>query len=268
MLRIEQDIPGFGGFYQDTTSGDIVAFVTDMQSSAATVSRLNQFVTDKMVTRKNGSRSLVTIRQGEYSLSTLIDWQVKLRTSGNRSSGIVLLDADEHLNRLRVAVSDSAAVGGVLELAQSLGIPVQAIVSELRTGQVRLTSKVTDKHRPQLGAGIAINQNTFACTMGFNVTDSTGARFFLTASHCTQNFVSGTGDPIFQRNWFGDFVGNVIVNPAWSFVCSYGSFCRMGDVALVTLDTSGFLGKRVAITQVVGNNISPAMTTFKSGGVL
>ncbi|MBC8089642.1 MAG: hypothetical protein H7Z40_20455 [Phycisphaerae bacterium] len=263
MLRIERDIPGFGGFYQDTTSGDLVAYVTDLSDAAAVSERLSEFVTDRMVRRRNGSRSAVVVRQGQYPLSTLIEWQRTIAASLRKPNNVILLDADEHLNRVRIGVTDSASVPLVQELTTALGIPALATDIQVRPGRFRLTANLTDKHRPQLGAGIVINDNTYGCTMGFHVTDSTGARFFLTASHCTQTFTGAAGVQIYQKNFVSDYVGYDMVNPAWATTgCYIGTLCRAGDVALITLDSSSFLRKQVAITTTVGTSSTPGNTTI------
>jgi hypothetical protein len=98
--------------------------------------------------------------------------------------------------------------------------------------------------------------------MGYNV-DVSGTRYFITASHCQQNFAGGTGMQWHQTD--GTQLGSTAINPAWATSgCTSGaSYCRATDIALVqyySFFTS--VDSTLAETSVVGTGSSSGNQTI------
>lgn len=169
------------------------------------------------------------------------------------NDGISFVDADESRNQVRVGIARIPTEAEIAALSERVGVPAEALTFSLRAGRTTTASLLTDKHRP-FGAGIQTTSNGASCSMGPNVTDSLGTRYFLTASHCS-SFVGVVGTNFSQPSGLvTNIVGSDAVNPAWATSGCWmsGSICRATDAALIRLDTSSHLGKSIAISTIVG----------------
>ncbi|HEX8275758.1 MAG TPA: S1 family peptidase [Longimicrobiaceae bacterium] len=263
------EVPGFGGFYVDE-AGDIVAYVTDSADEPRARGAIQRLLARdaRRFAREDGSRPSVHVRRGEYGFSQLVQWSDALQRGARPAHGISLFDADEMKNRVRIGIADRSQVAGIQALAESLGVPRGALHFELRRGTNALVASLRDVIRPT-GAGTQVNINVGteagACTMGFNVTDPNGQRYFLTAGHCTQNYAGPTGRVFYQPgNSFSDRVGVEALNPAWSTTgCGVGaSYCRATDAALIQYDSNILSDKRVAQSSTVGSGNSAGNLTI------
>jgi hypothetical protein len=269
FLQMQTEVPGFGGFYVDE-AGDIVAYVTDLADESRARGAVQRLLLRdaRRFARRDGSQPAVHVRKGEFGFSQLVDWSEKLQRGARPAHGISLFDADEMRNRVRIGIADQGQAAGIQALAGSLGVPRGALHFEMRRGRNVLAASLRDVIRPT-GAGTQINVNVGteagACTMGFNVTDSNGQRYFLTASHCTQNYAGPTSRVFYQPgNSYSDRVGVEAINPAWSTTgCGPGaSYCRATDAALIRYDSNISSQKRVAQSSTVGTGNSSGNLTI------
>lgn len=262
ILRIEEDVPGFGGFSLDS-AGNLRAYILDIRQVDALRARLVSYTTEVpgRFTKQDGTPPSITILQGAFAFSDLVTWQTALRAAKGKSGQIVLLDADEASNRVRVGVRSQEGVAEVSTLLAALAIPENAVLVEIRSSPLEnYTTTLQDKYRP-LGAGIQTHSGSDYCTMGFNVVDSLGNHMFLTASHCTGLYNGTTGTIDFYQNTVAsnNHVGMDYINPAWSTgACSISGaiYCSTADVALVLMDSASMLNDRIAQSSVVGTGSS------------
>jgi hypothetical protein len=277
LLEIEaNEVAGFGGAYVDSL-GDVVAFVTDLHAAPraqAAVARLIAGMPD-VGRRKDGQKSEIRIRKGEFSMSQLVTWQEALRDAAVFQHGATLLDADEGQNRVRVGIADEAARRAVESIAAGAGVPRSALSFEARPGVTQMATSLGDRVRPTT-AGLEIRRWLSStvyskCTMAFNVTDDTGKAYFLTASHCTGHYNGPAGAQFHQVNFSSsNLLGTESVNPAWSTNCSSGaSYCRNTDVALIAYNSGVTWNRTVVETQVKGSGTLPGnLTIYRNYNVI
>jgi hypothetical protein len=98
------------------------------------------------------------------------------------------------------------------------------------------------------------SNNNWLCTLGWNVTDSTGVRFALSAAHCV-NYATGTNGGTSAGYWqpccnFDLGIGVVNINPAWSSSLpgcgTSGLLCTEADVMAIRYHASVSSPKRIA----------------------
>lgn len=238
FLETQRRIPGFGGFYLGE-DGALVASLTNLSRAEAVRSEvLSNYLTSERRRVFWGASGAVRIVEGDYSISELIAWDEALRSLLS-PSGVVEVGASVARNRVVVGVLDLGIIPDVEAFAQAHDIPLAAL--EFESSRPRLLSsapvddKLDDKIRPA-GAGVKIQrQGDGFCTMGFNVYDVTGARYFLTASHCTGNYEGPTG-VIFHQPAASNAIGSESLNPEWDGTGCGATYCRDTDVALIEYD--------------------------------
>ena len=265
FLRLERTVPGFGGFFKDS-SGTINVFVrgADHRSAAiAAVAAWAQADADALGAAKPAP---IIAREGQFAFSELVAWQGQIYDSATPADGIELIDADEAHNRVRVMVRTADGLPRIAHLAASLGIPQTALMAEVGTFDVKFTGNVqTTRFRPQIPAGVRTaypfgNVNEI-CTLGFNVRVN-GAEHFLTAGHCTLNFQGLTGQAWHQPTP-NNPIGSIVINPAWNTtICGSGiTYCRETDAALGAY-AFGVRGDfKVAETSTIGTGNNPGNLT-------
>jgi hypothetical protein len=254
FLRIEQEIPGFGGFFYDEQD------------------RLNVFLKDTGGPAAAAFREVdpgVVLRRGDYGFGELAAWRRELRQV-LALPGVVSLDVDEATNRIRIGMDSRARTKSLdrdrLERELLFGeAPRQAVVVE-EVEPIRRLAGLRDQVRPIPG-GVEV-ANFKACTLGFNVFRE-GVFGFVTNSHCTsrQGGLEGTR---FYQNYLasgGSFVGVEIADPDYftGGDCPPGRRCRFSDSAFIAYDATnlgeyGKLARTVSRGPVNGSLEFPAKT--------
>jgi len=268
FLKIEQTVPGFGGFFTDS-DGNVNVYVRDPVYRAAALAAVTawlQLHTDRLQGIKPAG---VIARAGQFVFSELVAWQGQMFDNAVEADEIGLVDADESRNRVRILVKTNSGLARVAQLASRLGIPQNALVVEVAEVDVRMTTADvrTSTFRPMPG-GVQIRRpldqfNSEVCTQGFAVRVN-GVERFLTASHCTGNFTGGA----INQSWSnptdpGNTFGYIVLNPAWTTTgCGPGaSYCRETDAALGAY-FSGVNGDfKVAETSSIGTGSGSGNTT-------
>lgn len=264
ILRLEPSIPGIGGMYMD--GGDMVVLVPANTTRERVVSAFAQKAAGMRITPDikalllHGDR--IRIRPAKFALSQLIAWEESLMTPLSQVAGLSGLDADESTNQVRVNVSNAAYITAVQEVAAAAGVPADAVTIKVVPKAAAL-SGLRGTWRPTGGA-IQLNfQYWEVCTLGFNVTTSTGLNGLLTAGHCARGALGGgrgdTYEQVYQPTNASDAyrVGVVNINPAWNLqdpACGGYSLCTLADALFVKYDLASTLSKRVAYTAFTGLN--------------
>jgi streptogrisin D len=143
-----------GGSYYDA-AGELVVTVTDA-ASARTVGAAG--VTARLVTRNSVQLAATSAALGRYAGTVGTAWGTDTATNQ------VVLTVTPQAKGARLAA--------LLATAQSLG------------GAVRV-ERQSANFTPFITGGDAIYGGAYRCSLGFNVRNSAGTYFFLTAGHCT-----------------------------------------------------------------------------------
>ncbi|MEP6778249.1 MAG: hypothetical protein ABJC26_00055 [Gemmatimonadaceae bacterium] len=235
ILRAEGRVPGVGGIFLGR-SGKAVVYLKDtiaktvaLQSLRTAAASMN---VDPGFRAKIGSEESTEIRLGKFSFSELVAYQ-KLIIVHRRDLGLVSLDADEALNRLRIDVTNEADTSRILAAAVSYGIPESAIAFEVGSLPVS-QSTLRDRVRPAVG-GMQIVIGNLRCTLGFNVIVQFYNEYgFLTASHCKDHGSGTTGTTVYQNTGGGSNIAGIVsINPAWNSTdpaCGTYTLCTDADV--------------------------------------
>jgi hypothetical protein len=196
----------------------------------------------------------------KFALSQLIAWKSAVSVKFSGIEGITGIDADESINRLRISVSSASAAGAINSIVAAAGVPAEAVKIDVSAKAVALGS-LRGTFRPT-GGGVQIQSwdGGPVCTIGFNVTTSTGLNGFVTASHCLNRFSQPgqTGLKVGQpMDAYGYYVGVATNNPLWNRTdpeCAGYQSCTIADVMFVKYDVASTLSKRVAFTASPGLN--------------
>lgn len=219
LLTLNRAVPGFGGMYVD---GDGVVNVWMRDPAAAPTETLERWF-----------GAAVRVRHGDWEFAQIAAWRDAGRTLLT-TAGVVLIDADEQLNRVRVGVAPGAGAGVVeavrAEMARR-GVPADAVVIR-EVPEVRPMVTLSDPFHPVPG-GVEIHFSNFLCTLGFNVRFADdGPCYFLTNDHCTdvQGAVDGT---VYFQPFGGPRIGVEVADPPFfsGGACPAGRVCRYSDAA-------------------------------------
>jgi hypothetical protein len=250
LSRMADQIPGFGGLYYDE-KGLPHVYLTDT-SRAATVQALG---------------SDVRIHQGDYDFRQLQQWKDALLDLLARPD-VVLIDADESKNRVRVGlnkeVTSLTSKSAALETAlANAGVPADAVIFE-EVPPIHNLATLRDRVRPVPG-GVQIAFGGFVCTKGFGA-NRAGVAGFVTNSHCsgTQGGVQGT--VMYQAtNSAANRIGIETADPAYftGSGCPGGRRCRFSDSSFIRYDSSGAREfGRIARTSVGSLTVSTTAPRF------
>lgn len=254
MVRIEALLPGFGGFYLDS-SGTVVVHmkgsITATQGPARQTLQATYAARPEAAIRQIMAEARkATVIEGQYALSELIAVENRITDNIGLIPGLTGVGTSLVMNRVKVGFIDSASFGPGVEAAVRLGVPQNAIIPEV-WGVGRNTSNWDSNVMPtRAGIQISVVNRTRSPgvypmgSYGFNVTTTTGAIYALIASH-TANDAPGingnVGDSVLQ-NAFSVPVGVVQINPPWDTNCPINpvtgmpyDFCTDADVAAVRL---------------------------------
>jgi hypothetical protein len=221
MVRLAQQVPGFGGFY---TGPDGTLNVV-MKAGASAEPLRAQLGTFNVVA-------------GQYDF---IELDAMHRQVGPVLGirGVVYTDADEMANRVVIG-AESSAVASVERALGMLGISRDAVLIR-EAAPIYPMQTLRDRVRPVAG-GLQINFPGFLCTLGFNVRSATApAQGFITNSHCTNNeYGTGpTGTPYWQplgsvpNTSDPNFIGTEVhdLSTFTGGTCPAGRVCRWSDSA-------------------------------------
>ena len=173
MLRWNDEIPGFGGFFQDEAEVPTVYLLDPANDGAAR----EIFGAD------------LQVRQGAWEFRKLAEWKSSLIPLLSLP-GAVLLDIDEELNRLHISLDATAEdqEANRERLERELlftGVPREAVVVDETEPAVSGRS-LTSGFLP-IPAGVQVSFNNSFCTLGYNVQRAAIGDFgFLTNSHCSR----------------------------------------------------------------------------------
>jgi hypothetical protein len=284
ILRVESEVPGFGGMYFDPGAGRFVAFVRDPGARGRAVAAL-RVAAARWGNAHPEARSLaggeVDVRTGAFAFSDLMAWQQALLPALGRVAGVVGIDADERENRVTISVTNDAAAAEIGRVAAAVGVPTQAIAVRRSPAIKALQSNVRSYTRPLAGGFQIENVSRIRCTIGWNVTTTLGETGFLTAGHCAagNNGAGSTGGSIYQAEATSssNIVGNVAINPTWTNGCwtsasspplgFYGGYfsgpCTEADVMFVSTSAAN-ADKVLAVTSNVATNNVPGSINYSS----
>ena len=168
--------------------------------------------------------------------------------------GAVFADHDERVNKLVFGVENAAAIPGIRVALARLGVPSSAYEMEV-TAPIYQMATLRDVVRPTQ-AGIQIHFGQYLCTMGFNVSHSSG-RSFITNSHCTNRQGGTEGTQYYQPSSGinGTVIATEAADPQYfrGGACPKGKKCRYSDASRA-LYASGTASNQGDILKTTGAN--------------
>lgn len=271
ILRFENAVPGVGGIFVDV-DGSAVVWISDTTRREAVAVYGRKLATNPRIVgplKRELSYGRVRLKRADFSFSELVAASHDAARL-TRGLGVVSIDADESLNRVRIVVSSSVSISKIQEVLAFTNTSRSPFLISVADYPVAL-STLRDRHRPT-GGGIQIrNANGGRCTLGFNVT----TLFFsetaiLTAGHCSALGLGtgSTGERIHQNSAVAsDSIGRVSINPAWNRTdtdCGGYALCTLADVMMAVSAPTSSWNKRVAQTTGIGTNSTAGSITINS----
>ena len=242
LLEFNRDISGFGGLFYDD-SGALNVYVQKGELGTLSSADLKSAFADLLVRPSRGALSVqsqreLNVLEGDYAFRDLLAWRAQVDRLG--VSGVVLTDASERANRVRVGVKNAQAKAELQARLAEQNIPSDAVSIEEVT-PFKTTKSLRSKVRPLVG-GIEIEFSDYVCTLGFNAKRK-GQKGFVTNSHCTDE---QGGNEATRYDQGGERVGTEVADPNYgkSDDCPSGRRCRLSDSAFVRVkdvkrDTNG-----------------------------
>lgn len=228
------------GFYYDE-HGSLIVRVRDSKDDAASISYLRELLQKNVGLNPGAGRFArgIRIERAQYTYSELAG--LRDRLSDNllgTIAGVSMIDLDERANRVAVISSEDVPTAAADARRTMALLSVNEKMVELRTRRglpfkpdfappSTLQGATTDP----LAGGLQIVRNvTSACTLGF-VAQRNGVLGFVTASHCTSNFLGGDNTQYTQTG-SSTVIGQESVDPA-PYPCSYPLVyqCRGSDAS-------------------------------------
>ena len=237
LLELDGAVPGFGGLFYDE-SGALNVYVQRGQLSTLSEGALKETFAEYLARPVRDSLDAQSLSEGDaqrdlevltgdYTFRDLLEWRTQVDALG--VEGVVLTDADERLNRVRVGVRDAAARADLEARLAEQNVPSDAVVVEEVTPYA-VTKSLRSKVRPLVG-GLEIEYSDFVCTLSFNAKRK-GQKGFVTNSHCTDE-AGGTEGTRYKQG--GERVGVERSDPEYRAHkgCPEGRRCRSSDSAFV-----------------------------------
>lgn len=277
FLRLEAQLPGFGGLYLDSTGVLVVRAPADSDGEvvrSALSAHSNMLNIEPDLQRQLKQRERVRIVSAQYPFSHLRVWKAALARHRAPGDGIVMLDANEATNQVFAEVVDSSTIAHVLELAANEGIPPTAIHVELGGYPAAITAVSSfvpsdaslwsdNSRRPdatplpsghlqqrvnvKVGGVQIMTAGYKECSIGFFVLGD-----FVTASHCAPGTPGNGGlGPIYQASpsdplgWYGGIYNNRVWNVS-NVNCGIYHRCTHADAMHVQNGTGWPVQKSVA----------------------
>ena len=285
-LRLEHNLPGFGGVFMDG-DGKMVAILTDLRQRGRATAELAKNAAifgASPKARGDVAAGRIEFRQGQFSVSQLVDWQEQISRVLTGMRGFQSVGVVKRINRVRIGITRGMELGPFEARLREIGVPREAVVYEFGERISPLTLRSQFPVATAGGIQIANVSLPFGgahlggiCTLGFNVVAAPADTGFLTASHCSASTLGAgvEGSEFIKQNvWLdGLGIGQVQHNPAWnesSSACIPGLPCTKADVMFVRNAPDPHTGYRrtwypyLANTTYVGTNLNGGSVTETS----
>jgi hypothetical protein len=288
MLKLENELPGFGGFYIDSVDNVVVYLKTGSTTSPTRVrNTLASFYAtwpnprEREIMRASVNARIVT---GDYSLSELIATENMIASRLLSTPGIVGVGTSLRLNRVKVGFRNEAAIAPGVNALVAAGALRDRLVAEV-WGDVIVSSSFTDKIRnTKAGIQIAVGRrrNPYDSrdmvelgSHGFVVT-ANGTKYLMTASHLANQLWGQNGktaDTVFQNDYdvlYNNKVATIAISAAWlqgtacpqdSTSQAYPDFCTQSDIALAAFNGADG-DKKIATSTYEGQNGNAGTSTI------
>ncbi|MGQ0702818.1 MAG: hypothetical protein ACT4PM_06765 [Gemmatimonadales bacterium] len=232
FLQIAKEIPGFAGIVLGE-NGVVEIKLVDTTNGL----RARAVVAQVFAGARSVQGRTTRLVKARYSFAQLDSWRALLHEKG-LPRGVRLIDADERRNALVIGTRDEPGAQSARQFARSLGIPDDAVMTELLTEIRPLADSLGKYLRPVVGGLLIATWNSpgvaNACSLGFKAKKVSSTRYVITNSHCTATKEIGTlaGDSVGQPN-FNYWIGNEVQDPGFTSTnCNSGYTCRWSDAAL------------------------------------
>jgi len=236
------EVPGFAGFYLDTDGTPVIRLKDQGQRGAA-----QRYLAQEIAAAHRG-RLAMAPRQpkflhAEYDFAQLKGWAEQLTPLITQRGDVYLVDVDEVNNRVLLGVADATATGAVRAEATRLGIPANAVATQLQQAP-QARASLRDR-QTVLGGGIQIAFGQYLCTAGFNAKRvSNGANVFVTNSHCTTTQYATDGVAEYQNTVAaGNQVGNEVADRGLYACVSGVTSCRQADAVYISHNGTRTIGQ-------------------------
>lgn len=245
--EIANSIPEFAGYWMDD-AGNMVVGLTDLSKRPAVASRTR----NELAAKVTGTGGSIRYEQVTYGFNRLAGWKEDI---ASRISGTVtLLDIDQTTNTLSIGVENQTEINGVLSLAATLSIPLDAISVVIASRpQPDIGDRSSPQHQHMLGSwfpqtlgGIRVRFPDAAggCSLGLGVGIGSSNRYITTA-HCSDIGTLETSLAMHQPSTnASDRIGYEVEDPRST--CLWESpwnddntLCRWADVAVFSDDPQG-----------------------------
>ena len=133
LVRIVDDVPGFGGFYFSglDLTGELNIFLVEPDQELAEAARAPLA---KIFQRTEFLTSPVVPRQGQYDYRQLIDWSIIVSRLTAPHGGWTLFDIDESKNRMVFGIPTQGAIDKIRVDIEQSEVPAGAVVLMLFAG--------------------------------------------------------------------------------------------------------------------------------------
>jgi hypothetical protein len=258
FTRLSRQIPGFGGMYYDK-AGKLNVYVKVPAGAAAlrsadVMSRLRSSG-NASVQRRLAKNAAVVTKAAKYDFTELQAYRARL-TGVFGVKGVVLIDTDEAVNRLRIAITPNAREQDVVRLLARARVPRDAVVIS-RISPIHRIKTLQQRSRPLPGGfqlvfpAPSIDPSAlFVCTLGFNArrAQNPNKEFLVTASHCSDVPGGNQHTPYFNPFPVGangnrvatEFKDPRYGNPGGQCVFGPGIVCRFSDALLAEYTNDDF----------------------------
>lgn len=230
FAEVSRQVPGFGSYFYGA-DGVLTAYVTDPAAGPAARAALSRIALERRPSLHERRDGQLRILQGRYSFSQLAEWRDRLMPL-LLMPGVVFVDADEAVNRVRIGLVADGSRVRVRDAAFRLGVPPAALVISAERSLQPLTG-LADAAGPVVPGGYRLSfarsaRTAVQCSMGFNVAGDG----YVTASHCTrvQGRVEGT---VHHQPAAPGVLGTEVSDPPMftGDPCPAGRRCRYSDAA-------------------------------------
>jgi hypothetical protein len=261
LRRLTTSVPGFAGLYYDST-GTLVVRMKGGSRRPGMARTLEAFMTRELkdATQATADVGRMRVVPADYDFAELMDANAEA-TSLFSDDAVTQMDVDEVRNRVVIGVTDEGKLGRLRSAVARLGKRAPMIEVSVIPPTNVTQSHPTHYFRPVPG-GVQITLQIFGspiCTLGWNayfrdVNGYDGKRYFVTASHCTENLGLVQGDRAGQPST-ANIIGHEVADPAFftnaqDASCPANFICRYSDAALFQYaDTAAWNHGRIFVRQ-------------------
>ncbi|MFI6036442.1 S1 family peptidase [Streptomyces sp. NPDC051315] len=145
---------------------------------------------------------------------------------------------DSKTNRVVVTVDSTVSQAEIAKIKEQAGVNADALTIKRTEG----------KFQKYIAGGDAIYASSWRCSLGFNVRDSAGNYYFLTAGHCTDG--AGT--------WYSNSARTTVLGPTTgsSFPTNDYGIVRYSNTSIAKSGTAGNTDITSAATPSVGTAVT------------